>query len=231
MTKFGIVIPQHDITPEEMLDAVQLAESSNLASIWFADHLQGRPKPTRPILEGWSCLSAAAATTKRITIGMLAIRAGLRSPRLLSTMAAAAGAIAPGRITICLGIGDQSIRQEQTAYGIPLQPKPQRLTGLTESIKALKKETPKVRVWVGGVSPEIIGAALVADGWNAWTSPEDFPTHLRAYREANGTGETSWAGSWPGPQAINSLTTAGAAHIIIATGAKNYADRITQLSK
>jgi alkanesulfonate monooxygenase SsuD/methylene tetrahydromethanopterin reductase-like flavin-dependent oxidoreductase (luciferase family) len=256
MTKFGIVVPQHDITADEMLGAVHLAESSNLDSIWFADHLQGRPHPgylggiaapgakgqgrgelllppnppPRPILEGWSSLSAAAATTKRITIGMLAIRAGLRTPRLLATMAATANAIAPGRITICLGIGDQTIHQEQTAYGIPFQPKPKRLNELTESVKTIKKETSEVRIWIGGVSNELIEAATHIDGWNAWAPPEEFAQHVSTYRELGGSGEISWAGSHPGPETINSLITAGANHLIIATGSKNYAQRINQLS-
>lgn len=83
------------------------AEAAGLASVWVCDHLVSEPgdRPPEGVLEGWTVLSALAATTRRVTVGTLVTCAAFRHPALLAKMGATADGISGGRLVLGLGAG------------------------------------------------------------------------------------------------------------------------------
>lgn len=233
MTRFGVVLPQHDAGPEALLGAARLAEDSGLDSVWVSDHLWGFPGgPTRPVLEGWTCLASAASVTSSITIGTLVTRVTLRPPRTLGAMAETVARIAPRRLVLGLGIADAPDREEQTAYDIAFAPRAERLRILEATIELLRSLVPEVPLWVGGASDQILAIAAACDGWNFWGPPDEFPRHReRLAAKASGLPpETSWAGSYPGTARLERLIGAGCDHVIVAVGAGNFHERIPRVA-
>lgn len=228
MTRVGVVLPQHTADPADLLGAARLAEDSGLDSVWLADHFWGRGGIDKPILEGWTALAAVAATTSRVTVGSLVMRVTLRLPAVLAAMAKTAWGISAGRLVVGLGIGDETIRAEQAAYGIPIPPIDERLSRLDSSIAAIRHEAPEIPLWLGGTSKGILARLDRVDGWNFWGAPDEFAAARHAVGDHRV--EVSWAGSYPGPETLVRLASEGADHLIVPVGAKNYRERIPELA-
>ena len=234
MTKFGIVLPQHDSGPEELIGAAVRAEEEGLHSVWLFDHVVARAGPTtRPILEGWTSLATVASETSTIGVGTLVTRVPMRNPRVLAAMAETVERIAPGRLTVGLGIGDSSNAHEHLSYGIPFPRRQERMQMLDKAITHLRDVTPATRVWVGGGSDDLMERAVRVDGWNLWGEPSVFIE--RRSRLAGTIGpempECSWAGPLPDLDTLTKLVAGGADHVIVPTGAKNASQRISQLAE
>lgn len=223
MIKLGVTLPQFTSDRERLVDSAQAAEELGLDSMWVFDHLWplGGPK-TRPIYESWTTLAYLAVKTHRIQIGTLVSRSTLREPALLAKMAATLEAIAPGRLVIAIGSGDELSRAENEAFGIPYVGGEDRVPQLMAALECVREcldrpvadvETPYHRIerlptsprpvapppiWAGGRSSEILAAAGAAcSGWNAWAaSPEEFEREGRVVRAAAGDRavELSWGG-------------------------------------
>ena len=190
----GVTLPQFTADPERFLDGARRAEVAGLDSIWMFDHLwplSGNKE--RPVLEGWTTLGYLAAATERIRIGTLVTRSSLRHPAVLAKMAATVGEIAPGRVIIGIGSGDDMSRGENEAFGLPYWDGDDRVDQLRSTVEMLGaffneeqltlyddfadvaslpvSPRPPVRpsVWVGGRSGDALEVAgLLGDGWNGW---------------------------------------------------------------
>lgn len=228
--KKGIVLPQHDVEPSVTLRAAELAEDAGLDSAWLIDHLHGRPDPRRPILELGAMLGALALSTDWVTIGPLVLRIGLRLPGVIAAIVRTTDMIAAGRLTVALGLSDTSNASEQSAYGLPLEPRPQRLEVMHQTIAALREEAPNVAIWIGGAGDDLLGIAQSVDGWNFWGKVADMKAPLDRLRAVDFQGEVSWAGSWPTDDDWEALGAMRVDHVIVATGRDNYRQRIGQLS-
>ena len=105
----------------EMLALVRRAEALGYDSVWIPDHLIiDIPRPgARPegAWEGWSLVAALAATTDRITIGLLVSCTAFRNPALLAKMADTVDEISNGRLILGLGAGWCEL--EFRAFGYP----------------------------------------------------------------------------------------------------------------
>jgi alkanesulfonate monooxygenase SsuD/methylene tetrahydromethanopterin reductase-like flavin-dependent oxidoreductase (luciferase family) len=95
------------------------AEALGLQSVWVCDHFVSSPpgRPVEGIHEGWTILSALAASTTRVELGQLVMCASFRNPALLAKMAATADAISGGRLILGLGAGWYD--PEYEAFGYP----------------------------------------------------------------------------------------------------------------
>jgi F420-dependent oxidoreductase-like protein len=91
---------------------------------WLFDHFFPIPQPGRdfkpdgPCLEGWTALSALAALTRRLRLGILVSGVHYRNIGVLAKMIATIDIISGGRLEIGLGAGWNEL--ESTAFGIQL---------------------------------------------------------------------------------------------------------------
>jgi alkanesulfonate monooxygenase SsuD/methylene tetrahydromethanopterin reductase-like flavin-dependent oxidoreductase (luciferase family) len=219
----GATLPQFTEDPGPFVEGAQRAEEAGLDSIWVFDHIWpltgGR---RRSILEAWTALAYVAAETKRIRIGSLVTRSSLRHPALLAKMIATVAEIAPGRLTVAIGSGDEANRAENESYGIPYFSGDARVPQLRSTVEVvtryLRQSSVEVRdrfvqidalppsprpperptVWVGGRGDDVLEvAAEQADGWNGWGgTPQRFRQDASNLVELAGGRaiEISWAG-------------------------------------
>jgi alkanesulfonate monooxygenase SsuD/methylene tetrahydromethanopterin reductase-like flavin-dependent oxidoreductase (luciferase family) len=124
--RIGVVVPMSlsDGTGRvpswpEVLASTERAEALGLQSVWVCDHLISGPpgRPAEGIHEGWTILSALAASTSRLELGQLVMCASFRNPALLAKMAATADAVSGGRLILGLGAGWYD--PEYEAFGYP----------------------------------------------------------------------------------------------------------------
>lgn len=192
--KIGITLAQFTDDRSRFDSGVRMAQQAGFDSIWLFDHLwplSGGKE--RPILESWTTLAYLASTTKDIGIGTLVTRSSLRHPALLAKMAANVAEIAPGRLTVAIGSGDEASRGENEAFGVPYHADEDRIDQLRACVECVvrclrEKEVtmdddfvtvealetsphPQIPppVWVAGRSDDAIEiAGTLADGWNGW---------------------------------------------------------------
>jgi alkanesulfonate monooxygenase SsuD/methylene tetrahydromethanopterin reductase-like flavin-dependent oxidoreductase (luciferase family) len=219
----GATLPQFTEDPDPFVEGARRAEEAGLDSIWVFDHIWpltgGR---TRSILEAWTALAYVAAETKRIRIGTLVTRSSLRHSALLAKMIATVAEIAPGRLTVAIGSGDEANRAENESYGIPYFSGDARVPQLRSTVEVVMgyltqssvevtdgfvqidglppspRPPERPMVWVGGRGDDILEvAAEHADGWNGWGgSPRRFRQDASNLVELAGGRaiEISWAG-------------------------------------
>lgn len=229
--RLGIILPQSDRSA--LLAAARAAEEAGLDSLWLYDHLASPPGGPGPILECWTCLGAIAAMTERISVGTLVTRATLRRPAVLAAMVKTVARVAPGRIIVGLGTGDETSRAEDRAYGFPTVSRVERLRALDDSVRHLRRAAPAVSLWAAGSSSEVLAMAAKLDGWNFWGRVETFPRHRARLEELAGGRRpvASWAGRFPGEKGLATLAGKGADHIIVTAGRGTYRERIDQLAR
>ena len=87
-------------------------------------------------LEGWSLLTAAAAITERLQLGLLVTGNTYRNPALLAKMAATIDQISHGRLI--LGIGAAWFKREHEAYGWTSSGLKERCDRLEEALEVIK---------------------------------------------------------------------------------------------
>jgi alkanesulfonate monooxygenase SsuD/methylene tetrahydromethanopterin reductase-like flavin-dependent oxidoreductase (luciferase family) len=208
--RIGVSLPQFTDDPDIVISGAKRAEDSGLDSIWLFDHLwplTGGKR--RPIFECWTTLAHVAAVTEKIGIGTMVTRSSLRHPAVLAKMAATVGAIAPGRLTVCIGSGDELSRDENESFGVPYFDE-DRVDQLLETVRVVRNylagETPALPlsprvpeippVWIAGRSDEIVEATAEADGWNAWAGTvEEFAQDAARVRTLGRPGlAITWAG-------------------------------------
>jgi alkanesulfonate monooxygenase SsuD/methylene tetrahydromethanopterin reductase-like flavin-dependent oxidoreductase (luciferase family) len=95
------------------------SEALGLQSVWVCDHFVSSPpdQPVEGVHEGWTILSALAASTSRVELGQLVMCVSFRNPTLLAKMAATADAVSGGRLILGLGAGWYD--PEFEAFGYP----------------------------------------------------------------------------------------------------------------
>jgi alkanesulfonate monooxygenase SsuD/methylene tetrahydromethanopterin reductase-like flavin-dependent oxidoreductase (luciferase family) len=219
----GATLPQFTGDPDPFVEGARRAEEAGLDSIWVFDHIWpltgGR---RRSILEGWTALAYVAAETKRIRIGTLVTRSSLRHPAVLAKMVATVAEIAPGRLTVAIGSGDEANRAENESYGIPYFSGDARVPQLRSAVEVVTRyltqssvelsdrfvrvdglptsprPSERPMVWVGGRGDDVLElAAERADGWNGWGgTPRRFQQDASNLVELSGGRaiEISWAG-------------------------------------
>lgn len=173
----GVTLPQFTDDPARFTDGARRAEELELDSIWVFDHLWPLSgSKDRPILEAWTSLAWVAEATERIGIGTLVTRSSLRNPVLLAHMAAAVAEVAPGRLTVGIGSGDEESRDENQAFGLPYWAGADRIAQFEDTLGILRDglEGSGVKLWVGGRSDDALAlAARYGDAWNGWGGDPD----------------------------------------------------------
>ena len=110
-------------------------------SLWLYDHLlyrSGRKKTTTGIWEGWSMLSALAASTQRVELGTLVTCNSFRNPALLAKMTHTVDEISGGRLTLGMGAGWN--QPEYEAFGFPFDHRVARFEEALQIVRPLLKQ-------------------------------------------------------------------------------------------
>ena len=138
--KFGAQLWSQQTTWPAWRDAAVAAEGAGWDSVWTWDHLLAIFGPwEQPILEGWTTLSAAAAVTKRVRLGLMVGANTFRNPGLTAKLATTLDNISQGRAV--LGIGGAWFEREHEAFGLAEWGSGfgERLDRLDESVMLLRR--------------------------------------------------------------------------------------------
>lgn len=197
------------------------AESAGLDSVWLYDHLLmvEADAPATAGWEAWTLLSALAAATRTVRLGLLVSCNSFRHPALLARMAHTVQEISGGRLI--LGVGAGWHEPEYRAFGFPFDHRVARFAEALEIIAPMLREgrvtfhgryytvqdCPLLPERAGGPTPTpiLIGSgggermlglvARWADAWNtAWYGRPnerfaELRTKLRAACDAAGRDE------------------------------------------
>lgn len=103
---------------------------------WVFDHFMSvGGDEDAPCLEGWVLLSALAAVTSRLRIGVMVSGNTYRHPAVLAQMAATLDVISDGRLEVGIGTGWHT--REHEAYGIELPPLRERSDRFDEAVEVI----------------------------------------------------------------------------------------------
>jgi len=168
----------------------------------FDHFLPIQTDPSGPCFEGLTLLSAMAAHTSRLRIGMIVVGVTYRHPAVVANMAATIDHVSGGRLEFGLGAAWNELEHDQ--YGITFPPIGVRMDMLDEACRVVRslwtqKQTtfdgehyrlrdalcePKplqahLPLWIGGSGEQrtLRIVAEHADGWNALFMPEDQYRH------------------------------------------------------
>jgi alkanesulfonate monooxygenase SsuD/methylene tetrahydromethanopterin reductase-like flavin-dependent oxidoreductase (luciferase family) len=150
---FGLKTTPMRVTYEDILRVWQEAdELPEIADAWLWDHFMpiAGPKDGQ-ILEGWTLLSALAASTRRLRLGLLVTSNRIRPPAVLGKIATTVDVISGGRLIMGLGVGgtvqppdtggiagENPAAAEYAAYGLKLVPPSEGIARLAETIAILR---------------------------------------------------------------------------------------------
>ena len=125
---------------EQALEVAQLLDDGPWHSVFVPDHFVP-PLAMLPedgdCLEGWSLLTAFAARTENVQLGVLVSGNTYRNPALLAKMAATVDQISNGRLI--LGIGAAWHVREHDAYGWDFPSVKERCDRLEEAAELIRK--------------------------------------------------------------------------------------------
>jgi len=135
--RFGVCLPQHGSSWEEVVRVARACDRLGFDSVWAVDHFFGIPDTSVPLFEGWTEIAALAGVTSRVRLGHLVLCVSYRLPSVLAKMAATLDHATNGRFILGLGAGWH--QYEYQAYGIPFPHVATRLEQLDEALAIIRK--------------------------------------------------------------------------------------------
>ncbi|HJR45938.1 MAG TPA: LLM class flavin-dependent oxidoreductase [Actinomycetota bacterium] len=242
LVQLGVTLPQFTDDRERFIDGARRAEALGFDSVWVFDHLWPLSgSKERPILEAWTALGWLAGATERVSIGTLVTRSSLRNPAVLAHMARTVAQIAPGRLILGIGSGDDKSRAENEAFGLPYWAGADRMAQFEETVAALRRELDGsgVKLWIAGRSDDAIAlAARHGEAWNGWEG--DAESFARdAATLAGYAGERAVEPTWGGvlrpdddaAARLAALVDAGARHLVCTYPEAWRSDRYESLAR
>jgi len=122
---FGIMTAPMQVDYQDVLRVWREADAiPEIEHAWLFDHLMPiGGDPDGPIYEGWTLLSALAAQTRRLRIGLLVTSNRFRPPAVLAKIATTVDVVSGGRLDFGIGAGSRPghplARREYEAHGLP----------------------------------------------------------------------------------------------------------------
>ena len=123
--RFGIATAPQQVGYDDILRVWREADTiPQIEHAWLFDHLLPiGGDPDGPIFEGWTLLSALAAQTQRLRLGLLVTSNRFRPPAMLAKIAATVDIVSAGRLDFGIGAGSRPdipwARREYEANGLP----------------------------------------------------------------------------------------------------------------
>ena len=142
---FGIGTPPMQVDYADLLRVWLEADAiPEIDHAWLFDHLMPiGGDPLGPAYEGWTLLSAMAAQTRRLRLGLLVTSNRFRPPAMLAKIAATVDVVSGGRLDFGIGAGSRPshpiARREYEAHGLPFHDFTHSVESLAEACTVIRR--------------------------------------------------------------------------------------------
>jgi alkanesulfonate monooxygenase SsuD/methylene tetrahydromethanopterin reductase-like flavin-dependent oxidoreductase (luciferase family) len=143
--RFGIATAPMQVDYQDVLRVWREADAvPQIEHAWLFDHLLPiGGDPAGPIFEGWTLLSALAAQTERLRLGVLVTSNRLRPPAVLAKIATTVDIVSGGRLDFGIGAGSRPsipwARREYEAHGLPYHDFTHSVESLAEACTVIRR--------------------------------------------------------------------------------------------
>ncbi|MGW7423092.1 LLM class flavin-dependent oxidoreductase [Streptomyces sp. NPDC054813] len=143
--RFGIMTAPMQVSYDDILRVWREADAiPQIEHAWLFDHLMPiGGDPDGPIFEGWTLLSALAAQTRRLRLGLLVTSNRFRPPAVLAKIATTVDVVSGGRLDFGIGVGSRphppEARREYPAHGLPFTPPAHAVESLAEACALIRR--------------------------------------------------------------------------------------------
>jgi alkanesulfonate monooxygenase SsuD/methylene tetrahydromethanopterin reductase-like flavin-dependent oxidoreductase (luciferase family) len=167
---FGIATAPSQVTYDDVLRVWREADTiPQIEHAWLFDHLMPIfGDPNGPTFEGWTLLSALAAQTQRLRVGLLVTSNRFRPPAMLAKIATTVDIVSGGRLDFGIGAGSRPshplARREYEAHGLPFHNFSHSVDSLDEALTVIR------RLWTETEPFDFAGAHVQLTG--AFGSPK-----------------------------------------------------------
>jgi alkanesulfonate monooxygenase SsuD/methylene tetrahydromethanopterin reductase-like flavin-dependent oxidoreductase (luciferase family) len=168
--QFGIMTAPSQVAYRDILQVWCDADAiPEIQHAWLYDHLMPIfGDLDGPTYEGWTLLSALAAQTERLRLGLMVTSNRFRPPAMLAKIAATVDAVSGGRLDFGIGAGSRPsvpfARREYEAHGLPYDDAAQAVGSLAEACTIIR------RLWTEDKPFDFDGAHHRLTG--AWCNPK-----------------------------------------------------------
>ena len=142
---FGIMTAPMQVDYQDVLRVWREADAvPGIEHAWLFDHLMPiAGDPDGPILEGWTLLSALAAQTRRLRLGLLVTSNRFRPPAMLAKIATTVDIVSAGRLDFGIGVGSRphppEAHREYEAHGLPFRDTGHAVESLGEALTVIRR--------------------------------------------------------------------------------------------
>ena len=143
--QFGIMTAPSQVAYDDILRVWREADTTpQIEHAWLFDHLMPIfGDPTGPTYEGWTLLSALAAQTHRLRVGLLVTSNRFRPPAVLAKIATTVDIVSGGRLDFGIGAGSRPshplARREYEAHGLPFHDFSHSVDSLAEALTVIRR--------------------------------------------------------------------------------------------
>lgn len=142
---FGLMTAPMQVGYADILRVWQQADTiPEIEHAWLFDHLMPiAGDPAGPIFEGWTLLSALAARTERLRLGLMVTSNRFRPPAMLAKIATTVDHVSAGRLDFGIGAGSRPsvpmARREYEAHGLPYHDADHAAASLGEALTVIRR--------------------------------------------------------------------------------------------
>src|ERR1700684_3279114 len=143
--RFGIATAPQQVHYRDVLRVWREADTiPSIEHAWLFDHLLPiGGDPSGPAYEGWTLLSALAAQTRRLRLGLLVTSNRFRPPAMLAKIATTVDIVSGGRLDFGIGAGSRPshplARREYAAHGLPYDDFAHSVGSLAEACTVIRR--------------------------------------------------------------------------------------------
>ena len=143
--RFGIMTAPMQVDYQDVLPVWREADAiPEIGHAWLFDHLMPiAGDPAGPTFEGWTLLSALAARTERLRLGLLVTSNRFRPPAVLAKIATTVDVVSGGRLDFGIGAGSRPsvpmARREYDAHGLPYHDAAHAVGALAEACTVIRR--------------------------------------------------------------------------------------------
>jgi alkanesulfonate monooxygenase SsuD/methylene tetrahydromethanopterin reductase-like flavin-dependent oxidoreductase (luciferase family) len=143
--RFGIMTAPSGVNYDDVLRVWQEADTiPEIEHAWLFDHLLPISGDLNgPIFEGWTLLSALAARTERLRLGLMVTSNRFRPPAMLAKIATTVDIVSGGRLEFGIGAGSRPsvsfARREYEAHGLHYHDSADAVGSLDESCIIIRR--------------------------------------------------------------------------------------------